>query len=223
MGGLSVAEMIARDQERWPALRELTQSLPDLSDVCVWPSKGPSFDQQREEYIAHIEREQAKQRQRKADELARKERQKLERLLRTKQQMLARLQQQAALAEQKAARASVDAFTAVVRQPGAIDPTQLAEIAAKVKNLEALTQRASQAPRARSEDTAALEARIAELEQRRGFEYRGTWDPAAPYAPGDFVTSNGSMWAARIESHGVRPGDGVAGWQLCVKKGRDAR
>jgi len=46
-----------------------------------------------------------------------------------------------------------------------------------------------------------LTARIAELEQRKGFNYRGLWSDHEQYGADDFATYNGSVWHA-----GRRPG-----------------
>ena len=66
-----------------------------------------------------------------------------------------------------------------------------------------------------------LTARIAELEQRKGFNYRGLWSDHEQYGADDFATYNGSVWHCR-ETTRQRPGDGSA-WTLAVKHGRDAR
>lgn len=69
-----------------------------------------------------------------------------------------------------------------------------------------------------------LEKRIAELENRKSFEYCGTWDAETVYQADDFVTFGGSMWHTDQRTRGVRPGTGQDNpWQLCVKHGRDAR
>jgi hypothetical protein len=65
--------------------------------------------------------------------------------------------------------------------------------------------------------TRALE----DLNQRRGFTYRGVFEPGEEYAPGDFVTAAGSLWACTSPTKEA-PGAG-AGWQLAVKRGRDAK
>lgn len=74
---------------------------------------------------------------------------------------------------------------------------------------------------------AALEQRVAELEaqlrDRPGMKYCGVHDTTTVYHPGDVVTYAGSMWVARETIIGAAPGDGARGWQLAVKRGRDAR
>lgn len=69
---------------------------------------------------------------------------------------------------------------------------------------------------------AALEARIAALEQRPPqLTYTGIWDGSIEYSPGQVVTHSGSMfycWALTRS----KPGESNS-WQLCVKRGRDAR
>jgi hypothetical protein len=70
----------------------------------------------------------------------------------------------------------------------------------------------------------ALEARVAELEQRPSLKYIGVWREGEDYVAGDAVTDHGSLWIARVNHIKSRPGtDGIGGWQLAVKKGRDAR
>jgi hypothetical protein len=64
----------------------------------------------------------------------------------------------------------------------------------------------------------ALEARLETLEQRPAVVYRGVWRSGEQYAEASIVTDNGSLWIAREESRGVRPGSNAA-WQLIVKKG----
>lgn len=71
-----------------------------------------------------------------------------------------------------------------------------------------------------------IEERLAQLEARpKGMSYRGIYDPGRVYEPSDVVTHAGSMWVA-LRSTGDTPGTddhARTGWQLCVKKGRDAR
>ncbi len=74
-----------------------------------------------------------------------------------------------------------------------------------------------------NERCAALEERIVALERRpRGISYRGVWDPAKTYSPGDAATASGSLWIAKIHNRDHRPGAdlGVA-WTLAVKRGAD--
>lgn len=66
-----------------------------------------------------------------------------------------------------------------------------------------------------------LERRLAELETvQKSARYRGVWQPAELYQKGNFVTFDGSLWAAVVDTPG-KPG--VSGWQLAAKKGADAR
>lgn len=74
-----------------------------------------------------------------------------------------------------------------------------------------------------SERVKELEARVAELENKPSVEYRGVWRSNEEYRRGNLVTHDGSMWHAEIVSNGLIPGDGTAGWKLCVKKGKDGR
>jgi hypothetical protein len=68
-----------------------------------------------------------------------------------------------------------------------------------------------------------LRDRIAQLEQRpASLKYCGVWGEAERYALNDAVTYGGSLWIARAANSGVTPGSG-AGWQLCVKRGRDGK
>lgn len=68
----------------------------------------------------------------------------------------------------------------------------------------------------------ALEARIKALEERPALQYRGVWSPDEAYACGDLVTHDGSMFHCWEATQGGRPAQTDA-WQLCVKRGRDAR
>ena len=55
---------------------------------------------------------------------------------------------------------------------------------------------------------------------------RGVWTVDAAYVKGDVVTFGGSMWIAKAESQGVKPGeaaDASRAWRLAVKHGRDGR
>ncbi|WP_214471082.1 hypothetical protein [Mesorhizobium sp. dw_380] len=59
--------------------------------------------------------------------------------------------------------------------------------------------------------------------QGGGIRYAGVWSQDKKYTPGEFVTHGGAMWAAKVQSTGVKPGEGGLCWQLAVKAGRDAR
>ena len=52
--------------------------------------------------------------------------------------------------------------------------------------------------------------------------YRGVYREGVPYEAGDTVTWGGSTWTCRQATE-AKPGEGVADWQLAVKKGRDAK
>lgn len=67
-----------------------------------------------------------------------------------------------------------------------------------------------------------LADRIAALEQRKSFEYRGTWSEDESYEVDNFVTHQGSMWHTN-EPTRSRPGTAGSPWLLCVKRGKDAR
>jgi len=73
-----------------------------------------------------------------------------------------------------------------------------------------------------NERIADLEKKVEELERRKMPEYKGVWKPDQEYGDNSLVTHDGSMFIARAQSKGVRPGDGSL-WTLCVKRGRDAR
>jgi hypothetical protein len=50
-------------------------------------------------------------------------------------------------------------------------------------------------------------------------KYCGVWSGSRQYRKGNFITHNGAMWNAQLDSIGARPGDGDC-WQLCVKSGQ---
>lgn len=68
----------------------------------------------------------------------------------------------------------------------------------------------------------ALQRRITRLEAREVPRYCGVWDAALKYAPSSMVTDHGSIFIAKAETMGVRPGTSDA-WALAVKRGRDGR
>lgn len=68
----------------------------------------------------------------------------------------------------------------------------------------------------------ALADRVEALEQRKSFEYRGVYSEDEQYEPDDFVTHDGSLWHTDQMTRS-RPGTPGGPWQLCVKRGRDAR
>ncbi len=74
----------------------------------------------------------------------------------------------------------------------------------------------------RDAHTAALN-RIKELEDRPPIPYKGIWGSSEAYKAGELVTHDGSMWFARRESKGTRPGHDPDAWVLIVKRGRDGR
>jgi hypothetical protein len=79
------------------------------------------------------------------------------------------------------------------------------------KRIEALEQK-----------NAALEKQIAELQMAK---WVGVWNESTEYKAGNFVTWDGSIWHADIDSRGVRPGPTTGGkiWTLAGKRGRDGR
>ena len=70
-----------------------------------------------------------------------------------------------------------------------------------------------------------LAAQVAEMRgpPGEGFHYRGVFDATAEYGPGDWVTYDGTLWAARAQSQGMTPGTdaAAASWQLAMKRSRD--
>ena len=65
----------------------------------------------------------------------------------------------------------------------------------------------------------ALEQRMQRLGARPRVCYQGVWRVELPYRIGDMVTSSGSLWIARADSTGQRPGAGPSAWQLAAKGG----
>ena len=66
--------------------------------------------------------------------------------------------------------------------------------------------------------------RIEELEaQQKNWKYRGAWDNDTDYQVGNFTTHSGSLWHAKADSRGKRPGINPEQWQLAVKRGGDGR
>ena len=66
-----------------------------------------------------------------------------------------------------------------------------------------------------------LEGRVAEIETR-GIAYKGVWQPALQYKPGDLVTYDGSIFHANADTR-AKPGNGSATWSLAVKRGSDGK
>lgn len=52
--------------------------------------------------------------------------------------------------------------------------------------------------------------------------YQGVYQAGRSYVEGDTVTYGGSLWHCGTATT-ARPGDGVTGWQLAVKRGQDGR
>ena len=71
-----------------------------------------------------------------------------------------------------------------------------------------------------------LEQRVAALEQQpRGLKYAGVYREGETYLQNECVTHKGSLWIC-LDKTGLRPdesGEATRAWQLCVKRGRDAR
>jgi hypothetical protein len=66
-----------------------------------------------------------------------------------------------------------------------------------------------------------LEARVAEIETR-GIAWKGVWQPALQYKPGDLVTYDGSIFHANADTR-AKPGNGSTDWTLAVKRGADGK
>ena len=123
-------------------------------------------------------------------------------------------------AERAAALAKADAARVTApHPPAAVGPTvregsMLSAIARVTKELFTVRDTRLQ----------ALEQRIADLEARPpGVQYRGVWATTAKYVKDEAVTWDGSLWVARIDSFGTRPGTAPACWQLAVKRGADGK
>lgn len=52
--------------------------------------------------------------------------------------------------------------------------------------------------------------------------YMGVFDAQKQYQKGELVTHGGSMWHCK-QATSDKPDAGTGAWQLCVKKGRDAK
>ncbi len=66
----------------------------------------------------------------------------------------------------------------------------------------------------------AIERRLDQAEAAP-FSYAGPHEQGKSYAPGMFVSHDGSLWHCSQQTT-ARPGDGPQ-WVLAVKRGRDAR
>jgi hypothetical protein len=79
------------------------------------------------------------------------------------------------------------------------------------------------AERRRSHDLdtalAALQMRVATLEQRPELRYCGTWRQGERYSEGNLVTRAGGLWLAERETDRT-PGTENSGWKLIVKEGQ---
>ena len=100
------------------------------------------------------------------------------------------------------------------------------------KRLAALEERAIEMIRATAKEAAlsmgaAFEQLRADPNLRgpvgEGFRYREVFDAKADYQPGDWVTHDGTLWAAIAPSQGMVPGtDGAsASWRMALKRARD--
>ena len=66
-----------------------------------------------------------------------------------------------------------------------------------------------------------LENRIKELEASQT-KYEGIWEAGKAYRKGTLVTHSGSIFHANTDSP-LKPGTPNSGWQLAVKRGKDAK
>ena len=74
--------------------------------------------------------------------------------------------------------------------------------------------------RQRNAKIEALEAKVAELEQR---EYQGVWSDTRAYAKGASVTRQGSVWHSNVAENRSKPGEHPTAWTLKCKRGADGR
>jgi hypothetical protein len=66
-----------------------------------------------------------------------------------------------------------------------------------------------------------LRSRLQEIEQRpSGVKYAGIWRTDATYGEGSLCTLGGSLWIAKADSIGARPGTDADAWALIVKRGQ---
>lgn len=97
------------------------------------------------------------------------------------------------------------------KQKGAGSSDELASISAHLQQLETKVRKVT--------GISDFEERLAELEARPVFDYRGVWE-AREYIPGQLVTHHGSMWFCKSTTRSQPPS---AEWQLCVKSGRPGK
>jgi hypothetical protein len=65
---------------------------------------------------------------------------------------------------------------------------------------------------------AAMQLRLAVLEQRPALRYCGTWRQSGHYSEGALITRAGGLWLAERETDRT-PGTESSGWKLIVKEG----
>jgi hypothetical protein len=115
---------------------------------------------------------------------------------------------------------------------------RLAVAEARLERSEAAVTALTQETVAQRERLATIEARPLEpgpvgppgppgrdgIDGKAGLRYRGIYDGAHTYEPGDLVTWAGSTWHCQAATTS-KPGEyaGAQAWILCVKKGRDGR
>lgn len=122
-------------------------------------------------------------------------------------------------------RDAINAMLSLITKQMLVGTMLREELAGRVQALE----RAANTLRSNNK---ALAAQVRELEHRGvtrehrdpgagGVTYKGVWRAGEEYPAGTFITCKGSLWHANIETS-ARPGTDGSGWQLAVKRGRDA-
>lgn len=72
-------------------------------------------------------------------------------------------------------------------------------------------------------EIAGLEKRLQHVEQRKAFDYTGTFKQGQSYTKGQGCTHDGSIFIAMRDYPDGTPGTAGCGWKLACKRGRDAR
>jgi hypothetical protein len=72
-------------------------------------------------------------------------------------------------------------------------------------------------------DVQTLKARVAALEARHTWVYRGVFQDGETYHAGDGVTDHGSIWVANETTRARPQSTGSKAWTLAVKRGRDGK
>lgn len=67
-----------------------------------------------------------------------------------------------------------------------------------------------------------LRQRVDELERKtKNWEYRGVFESGEAYYENNFTTHHGSLWICQRDTSSIPGTDDT--WQLCTKRGKDAR